>query len=770
MENTNQNTDKLLQGRDERGRFMSAQKQVDALRDRYRGLAEQVKGYQDALRGQTQAAKLAEVAGGKLLRQNQVQIRVQRQLLGTIRQQISLTRQQAKAREAAAQAARQQADIERRAAERVEAYQRTMRRAMIVGTAVAYAGYRRVRAMYESSLEAVSAFGPRVMANLRGSLGGATETAVGQFLGKIAGTSDAVRFGLNPQGLKALTSAKGQLRNFGPQGDELLSDLMKSFGGDQKRLGAFTQTMQTQGLESALRGSASQQNIGTVTSLLNMLEAQGQVDNGSADPFLSAAMKMADGIRQLDAKIEQLITTLSDKLLPVITKVADHLGNSSLGRLATEAGLLYGGSKLAGYGARRLLLGGGAGAGAGASLGRGALSLGRGAAMGLGGLVAGTTAATAGILAGALTLGGGLALGIDKYRDKEGVGAYGWHQRAKEAQAANAASSDVLLRQAQEQAAKASSPLAALRAQRLGLTAQISAANGTDTDVTGLRQQYQALTEQIRQLKSATVDQTKATVDQTTSRDRITDLQQRAKRQEGLEKVSREVGTRTDLARQAFQLSNLSPWGALGSQAQFQGLQEAIREEEQSLLAVLNNIDQGTADGRIAANEVSKQIGGLRLEAKQSAIQMREAFSEDLIGGLMHDVGTFSKVIVDRDQNLARGLAGGMLHPSIPFVTGGLTSTGKMNDPLTSKQFFQASGLADPFRTVDMVRSMPQVLPAAGSGSGSGKVVKTQSKMNLADQMGEAIRALTAMVPMLAGIDAEDSPAPQRPTSGPRNF
>lgn len=42
-----------------------------------------------------------------------------------------------------------------------------------------------------------------------------------------------------------------------------------------------------------------------------------------------------------------------------------------------------------------------------------------------------------GLIGGAAALGAGLAYGIDKFRDKEGMGAYGWYQRAQEAEEQN---------------------------------------------------------------------------------------------------------------------------------------------------------------------------------------------------------------------------------------------------------------------------------------------------------------------------------------------
>jgi hypothetical protein len=141
-----------------------------------------------------------------------------------------------------------------------------------------------------------------------------------------------------------------------------------------------------------------------------------------------------------------------------------------------------------------------------------------------------------------------------------------------------------------------------------------------------------------------------------------------AARREGAELGAAEQASLTQLRRYELQAAQMTPLGPIGALSELNTLQKQIRDEIQALQVVLQNTYEGDEKGRIQANGIRSEIASLRVEEKQHAMALNSAILDSVLQAAMGSVGRFEKIIITRDQNLARGLQMGIINAPAPFV------------------------------------------------------------------------------------------------------
>jgi len=569
--------------------------------------------------------------------------------------------------------------------------------------------FRRAQSLIDQQLRAAVRFGPNIARQIRGSLPpGLSETDALRFLGGIGGISDQVRFSLDAPALKALTELKGQLKNFGDIGDDLVQKYISGFGDEMSRLREFTKAIPTIGVESAIKRYATIGNIGVADQILNALATQKQVDQGTADPTIQAALKVKESMLKLNKRLEELIQSLTQKLVPIITKVADYLEKMSTGEIL--------GTALAGY------LGLKAG---GAMLRGGGRLIGRGLGIGGGAAAAGGGSLLINPITGAIVVGTAAALAIDKYSDKEHTGAIGWYLRAKDSQQRVTDQNLSLRDKYAREMETAQTEIDRLKAQRSMLRAEIGAIpnkwGGGYSDenrqkLQMLQVQRQRILEKIEKLEAEQEKLTKQaepkqkslweTIKDGASKaaDKVAEFSQKLKtaaankRFEELKKQAARMGelqlsarleaTQTDLARQQYELARIGPFGSLGALPEMRSLNATIESEMSSLQEVLSNIDTNTKQGQIEANGIRGQILRLRTEEKRNNSQVLNAMLDNTISQAFGAGGRFSKILITDKQNLAPALEKGIATPDLPYITG-TVGTPSGRQPLRTQDFLR---------------------------------------------------------------------------------
>ncbi len=582
-------------------------------------------------------------------------------------------------------------------------------------TGLAYGAYARTKALVNDQLKAALSLGPDIVARIRGQLPpGLAESQALRAVGAVAATGPQARFGMDDKMLGVLLDLRGQLKSFGSLADEMLADVVKSFGMETDRMRAFFSTAQQQGIRSALSQYVTPSQADEFTTLRNALQIRELQGQGQLDPLLQAAMEVKEAFAELDAQIDKLIMQLAQEFGPaladLVKKIAEFVGRVDLSKIdlkkwAMIAGGGYLGLKLA----PALLRGGGkllpaAGRGAGALL---ANPIGAGVAIGVGSSLA-------------IDELGYNPFGADKQRraGNYGYGAVSWYKHSKDMQAEQEQRGKALAAQYAQQAATAKTELARVKALRDQLTSEIGAipnawGGGYSDDnrvkLERLQAQRESYNRRYLELKkqhdeiaqaaeaaerkenslwnkikrgaaaaSEKVKQYAQQVKAAKEAEAFRQAQDRAREAEQIRARAGLAGTETDIARARYEYARMSVFGTIGAIPELNDLNDTLEKEIGKLRKVQESIDQSTTEGLTEWNRIEGQILRLRTEQKRNFIDLDRALIEGVVGQAFGASGSFQKIIVNHERNLGKALYKGLINPDVSPRVGRVPVPGDM--------------------------------------------------------------------------------------------
>jgi len=736
----NSDIDKLLSGRDDKGRFIKQTAQIEKMRAVIEKFSNEQSKIQKQLDKSAKAATTALKKENALLKgKNKLQnviSKSQKDQMKVIAKAAKLREKQLKRETRLVQKNfKQQLRLETRLNRTRERLARKTRGSgrgggfslpqLGIGLAGLGLGFAVTRQLQE-------------IANSRRSLaisgGLASLQNVKQFIGKdIAVVSGAklvdqflqqspttLALGRDPLISKGLLRLQEQLSGVGTDlANQIILGLSASFR-EPKRLKGFLGAISSgENIEQTLRNFQSQNNITETIRALNALQISQSKSTG--DPIIDAQRELSKVVEKLKAEFELLSSTVASDLIPILRDLIPELKRllGFLGGLSTK--------ELIGAG-----IGVGALAIAGPAIARGGLKIAGRA------LIPSALGVSKAGIAGAATVAAPIVAG----------GAIAIHQTNKTKQSLQEALSaterqSLGLRRLDELALKLESEGKPKRAKRVRIERQIANISPAKTEssflfgpqLTGeftknqnrqlakLNKQRSAVQKDINNLQTRATtenkvisenrEQTKALENSSKAVDNFadklkktptpqskidTDLSLILKRAE-LQFGAVEQQSISALKRIELESAKVNIFGVLAAQNEAESFIKQLRIQEKVLNEILSTLDVSTVQGRIEANQLLLQIKSLRLEEKQLRRSMVTAFLDQTLQQASN-AGIFNKLIVTADKNLFRGLQKGMIGKNVPReLVGSIDKNLPRRKPQTAQQLFGKN----PFKIIDLL-------------------------------------------------------------------